>query len=467
MVAVINFSASLRNVMNYNEHKLKQDSDVKDADGKILKRAEFIHSSGYAKDTNNLGFTDKFKRLEKQMALRERRPKSVVHISLNFDPSEKERLDKDKDLLKQIADTYMQKIGFGNQPYLVYKHNDAGHPHIHIVSTLIRNNGTAIDTNNIGRNISEPARKEIEQLFGLVVADDRKQKEAFRLQPIDSQKVIYGRSETKRAITNVLDSVLNYYKYTSLSELNAVLNLYNVAADSGGENSKVNQKKGLVYRVLDQYGNKIGVPIKASDFYNKPGLKYLQARFQKNEDLRKPFKARVRNAIDLALRKSTVTNIEQLKEALRRDKIQIVVRKNKEGRIYGLTFIDHDPKSKCVFNGSDLGKQYSVAGIEERLVKEKFVVKESVQKQEQPKQKVPENIPLPSTKSIGKTTQPISQTKTEKIQPKSKVPALEPSPPTSQPNQLLLELIKPEYSPDTIPADLKRKKKRKRKRLHL
>src|SRR5215216_3613587 len=139
MVAVIKFSSSLRNVLNYNENKLKQ------------KKAELIHSSAYAKDTDKLGFTEKFKRLEKQMELNDVSKKSVVHISLNFDPSEKLK----HSTLKGIADAYMQKIGFGDQPYLVYEHRDAGHPHIHIVSTTIRNDGSRIKTHNIGRNQSE------------------------------------------------------------------------------------------------------------------------------------------------------------------------------------------------------------------------------------------------------------------------------------------------------------------------
>ena len=462
MVAVINFSASLRNVMNYNENKLKQDSQAKDAGGKTLKKAEFIHSSGNAKDTTELLFSDRFKRLEKQMALNERWKKSVVHISLNFDPSEKERFEKDKELLNRIADTYMGKLGFANQPYLVYKHNDAGHPHIHIVSTIIRKDGTPINTHNIGKDVSNPARKEIEQIFGLVIADDRKQKEAFRLEPINAQKVIYGKSETKREITNVLDAVLNAYKYTSLSELNAILKQYNVMADSGGDNSRINMKKGLVYRVLDENGNKVGVPIKASDIYSKPGLKYLQPRFDKNEILRRPFKVRVKNTIDLALLKSTVKTIEELQEALRRQKIQVVIRQNKDGRIYGLTFIDHNPQSKSVFNGSDLGKQYSAAGIEERLKKEKLVVKETGQKQEQ----LPKPVPLLTAAIKPEKSIPVHRSNKQSIPQKETIPVSEIQPDHNK-NELLSELIKPEYTPDSIPSELKRKRKRKKKRLHL
>ena len=60
-----------------------------------------------------------------------------------------------------------------------------------------------------------------------------------------------------------------------MPELNAVLQQYNVIADRGSENSRVYQNHGLIYRILDENGNKVGVPIKASDFYNKPTLKYL------------------------------------------------------------------------------------------------------------------------------------------------------------------------------------------------
>ena len=79
-----------------------------------------------------------------------------------------------------------------------------------------------LDTFNIGRNQSEKARKEIEQNFNLTKAD-RRQNLNYEIKPVNVQKVQYGKSETKRAITNVLDHVLPTYKYASLAELNAVL----------------------------------------------------------------------------------------------------------------------------------------------------------------------------------------------------------------------------------------------------
>src|SRR5689334_15595941 len=95
MVAIINFSSSLSNALNYNEQKLKQEVPRKRPEDERKMKAEFIHASGYVKDTDKLGFTEKFRRLEKQMKLRESRKESVVHISLNFDPSEKHKLDNE------------------------------------------------------------------------------------------------------------------------------------------------------------------------------------------------------------------------------------------------------------------------------------------------------------------------------------------------------------------------------------
>lgn len=138
----------------------------------------------------------------------------------------------------------MHKIGFGKQPYLVYQHFDAGHPHIHIVTTNIEADGKRIDLHHLGIRKSEPARKAIEKEFNLVVAEAQKKRQIFQLKPVASGKVAYGKSQTKMAIQNVLEAVVGQYKYTSLSELNAVLRQYNVIVENGSENSRVNKHRG-------------------------------------------------------------------------------------------------------------------------------------------------------------------------------------------------------------------------------
>ncbi len=89
----------------------------------------------------------------------------------------------------------------------------------------------------------------------------------------------------------------------------------------GSENSRMFKTNGLTYRVLDELGNKTGVPVKASAFYNKPILKYLEERFASNEPSRQQHKARIKNAIDLSFLKSTNPSLPGIIKPLERDGI--------------------------------------------------------------------------------------------------------------------------------------------------
>jgi hypothetical protein len=231
MVAVIKTGSSIHRVLNYNEQKIKEGV------------AQCIAAVNYPKDVAQLTFSNKLNRLLHQAALNENVTRNSVHISLNFDPSESLPHTR----LRAIAEAYMHKIGFGNQPYLVYEHRDAGHPHIHIATIKVKEDGSRIDMQNIGRNQSEKARKDIEQSFGLKRAEDSIKGQTYEPKPISTEKVQYGKKETKKAITGVLDVVLGTYKYTSLPELNAVLRGYNVLADRGTESSVSTPKNRTVW----------------------------------------------------------------------------------------------------------------------------------------------------------------------------------------------------------------------------
>jgi hypothetical protein len=245
----------------------------------------------------------------------------------------------------------------------VYQHYDAGHPHCHIVTNNIQRDGKRIDLHLLGIRKSEPARKEIEEMFGLVKAEGRKQKEQFSLNPIDVGRVQYGKAESRKAINSVLNKVLFDYKYSSLPELNAVLNLYNVHADRGSEESRVFKNNGLLYKILDQNSKPIGVPIKASEFYSRPTLKFLEAKFKSNEAEKESYKKYVKNAIKLAFFREDIISSERLSKILEQESIHMILRKSNEGQLYGITYVDH--KTRSVFNGSSLGKEFSAKGIQE------------------------------------------------------------------------------------------------------
>lgn len=339
MVAKITCPQNISRALNYNEQKVQQG------------KAECLHAGNFLKDAGKLNFYEKLHRFEHQNALNGRAKTNTLHISLNFDAGD--QLDREK--LLYIASAYMEKIGFGRQPYLIYQHYDAGHTHLHIVTSSIEKDGKRINTYNMGRDKSEKARKELEQEYGLVQVESKKQGQKAELTPVEqwqqsfdhravsAQKVQYGKMETRRAITNVLDAVVNQYKYTSLVELNAVLKLYNVMADRGKEDSRL---------------------IKASAFHMKPTLKHLEQKFASNEVLRQPHKQHCKVKIDWTLADQAHT-LASFEKALQKEGIQVVVRKNDEGQVYGMTYVDF--KNKIVFNGTDLGKEYSAKGLVERL----------------------------------------------------------------------------------------------------
>lgn len=345
MVAIIKTGQSIRGILHYNENKV--------AEGE----AKLILASGFAGEIDKMTFQNKMQRFHHLIGLKPTVKTNAVHISLNFDTSEQISNTK----MQEIANAYMERIGFGDQPFLVYRHNDAGHQHFHIATTTIQRNGEAINMHNIGRDVSEPARKAIEKEFNLVVAENKSLKMGSAIKPVNIQKAIYGKSSTKRQISNVLAGVVKDYKFTSLGEFNAVLRQFNVTADRGEKDTKMFQNKGLAYSLIDSKGEKIGVPIKSSSFYNKPTFRNLESLFQTNVEKRKPYKQSLLKRIESIFSKYEKVTENTLKLELQKNGIDLILRKNDQGRVYWATFIDH--QNGTVFNGSDLRKSYSANGL--------------------------------------------------------------------------------------------------------
>jgi hypothetical protein len=421
MVAVIKSSSSIHRILNYNENKVKQE------------KASCIGAFNYPVDAHDLTFTMKLIRFERQMELNTNTKRNSVHISLNFDASEK---DMPTAKLLQVAEDYMERIGFGQQPYLVYRHTDAGHPHIHVVTTNITADGSRIDLHHLAIRKSEPARKAIELAYGLVRAQGKKNEPAS-LRMAGASRVTYGVSETRAALQNVLEAVLNKYRFTSLPEFNAVLGLYNVSADTGSEGSRVRRHGGLLYRILDEKGNAVGIPIKASLFHSSPTLANITRKFSTNSIMGQQHKARIKNAIDIVDQGTHRTGLSDLRDILNREGISLVRRENSEGMLYGITYVDH--RTGAVFNGSALGKEYSAKLMQERFPELGM----------QPRNKVGEK-PAADVKSLFAGMENLAAAN----------PA---SAPLLQEIMRIAEgLTRPEQASDYVPGQLKRKKKRKK-----
>lgn len=430
MVAKITTPGSISKALNYNEKKVQKGV------------AGCLYAGNFLKDAGDMNFYEKLAHFKRLIDLNTRAKTNTLHISLNFPPSE--NLGQKK--LLQIAAAYMNKIGFGEQPYLVYEHKDAGHPHLHIVTTSIQENGKRIVTQNIGRNESEKARKEIEETFGLIKASEKNQGLKNEEEKTVVQKIRYGKEDTKQSITAVLRSVINRYHYSSLHELNAVLGLYNVIADRGTEGSRTYQRGGLTYSVLDDKGGKIGIPIKASSIPFKPTLPYLELQFKKGEEARRPFKQKLATAIEFTLQQRP-DGMDRFVQKLREEKVTAILRKNGQGYVYGVTFIDH--RTGCVFNGSDLGKGHSAAAIQQRLL-------------EGAVSKVASHGNLLESKKSGEVLKKPLSKKEGVAAPPRAVPANGSPVLTEKSNSLLDELMGPEKGVANVPYEFRKKKKKRR-----
>ncbi len=340
----------------YNEEKV------------ALGKAECITAANFLKDVSRLSFEDKLSCFKRRMELNER-VSTNQHITLNFDPLD----NLSNEQMQKIAKRYMKEIGFERQPYLVYRHHDAGHPHCHIVTTHVRSNGDPIEQFNIGRNQSEKARKLIEAEFHLVTAEMKRDLKQ-QLEKIDGvSKITYGDGSTSRSMSRVLEHVTENFKYTSLEELNAILRLYNVVAYRGKENSQLYKNHGLLYRVLDEHGKYIGVPLKASFFDCKPTLNNLEKKFELHQSQKPQFQQNLESEIRWQL----VQNPHDLKkftEKLRLQGIRMTLRQDKEGHCKDVFYVDL--RNKCVVNGNELGALGNRNAIQKMLDRQKELEQE-------------------------------------------------------------------------------------------
>jgi len=273
--------------------------------------------------------------------------KPVLHISINPDP--KDKLSDEQ--LSDIAQEYMQKMGYGDQPFIVYKHEDIERKHIHIVSLRVDEQGKKINDKFEHRR-SMDACRELEQKYGLVPADKKTQKESLPF-----KKVEYEKGDVKHQIANVIRSVARDYHFLSLKEYKALLTLYNIGMEEVRGEMKGKEYKGLIYSALNEKGEKVGNPFKSSLFGKSVGTENIEKRIEKSAGIikSKGLKERTKKVVSSVIQ--TCNNRVDFEKALEKQGISVLFRENEQGRIYGATFIDHE--QKCVFNGSRLGKEFS------------------------------------------------------------------------------------------------------------
>ena len=272
--------------------------------------------------------------------------KMVFHCSLNPHPDEK----LSDEILTQIAKEYMEALGYGNQPYIVFKHNDIAREHIHIVSLRVDSRGQKIN-DKFEKRRSKKITDALERKFSLIPSSkvtDKAMKE--------TPKIDITRGNIKEQVASALRMVLKHYRFCSLGELNAVLSAYNLAVGEVKTEFRGKKYDGLVYVPTDDKGGKVSTPIHASDIGRGVGYTAVQNRMKKSKQAIKPLVPTIRGKVLQAMRTSPQTE-KDLQSRLEEQGLCVVIRKNSNGRIYGITFIDD--KEGVALNGSRLGKGYA------------------------------------------------------------------------------------------------------------
>ena len=271
--------------------------------------------------------------------------KTVRHISLNPDPA-----DKVSD--EQFSEMAQECMGYGSQPYIVFKHTDIDRTHIHIVSTCV-----GIDGKKIPDDYDHPRSmaicRNLEQKYNLQKASEQEKKQDNKV----FKPVGYHKGNIKSQIASVVRYLPKHYSFSSMGSYNALLSLFNITAEEVKGERDGQSVNGLVYVALDENGNKASNPFKASLFGKDAGVTQLQKHFEQSNEKMKTIPARsvLKNTIELAIH--TTNNEEEFKKQLVEQGINTIVRRNDNGRIYGITFIDHG--SRCVWNGSQLDRNLS------------------------------------------------------------------------------------------------------------
>ena len=275
-----------------------------------------------------------------------RTKKMVFHCSLNPHPDEK----LSNETLTQIAKEYMEALGYGKQPYIVFKHSDIAREHIHIVSLRVDGVGKKIN-DRFEKRRSKQITDALERKFGLIPSSKVTEKAVAETPKVDTTK-----GNVKEQVASVVRTILKHYRFCSLGELNAILSKYNLAVEEVKTEFRGRKYDGLVYVPADDKGDKVSSPIHASDIERGVGYTAVQNRMQKSKQTIKPLIPTIRNKVLQTMRTSPRT-AEEFRQQLEEQGLRVVIRKNESGRIYGITFIDDE--MGIALNGSRLGKGYS------------------------------------------------------------------------------------------------------------
>lgn len=340
MIAKISTGKNLYGALGYNWRKVDE-GGARVLDAHLLRYPEDGH----------LRMEETMRQFLSWLPSHYRTEKPVIHVSLNPHPDDVLTDGQ----LAEIGREYMRRLGYGNQPYLIFKHEDIDRHHIHIVSLRVDSEGRKV-SDKFEHRRSKEITEQLEREYDLRPAVGQKKGEEWRLKPVD----VDG-GNIRRQIAGTLKPLLELYRFQSMGELRALLSLYNIGLEEVKGEIGGRAYHGILYTALDSGGKTAATPIKSSRLGSMTGAKRLQERMERSARQVKTEKSRERLRPVLAEALRSSAGEREFRRKLEAMRIDLVLRRNEAGRIYGVTFIDH--VSRTVLNGSRIGKEFSANAL--------------------------------------------------------------------------------------------------------
>lgn len=311
--------------LQYNERKVEEG------------KAAVVYSQGLDNPDKPLETFERYERGSRRCE------KMSFHMSVN--PSKTDGMTEDQ--VVAFTKELMEGLGYGDQPFIIYRHNDINREHYHIVSVRVDKDGRKISDKYEHRHCQE-LMKELAQKYGFSVGKGEKQEKEEKK---NSEKVNYQRFDPEKGdymkqIEELVEQAMKYH-FTTGEQFKMLMRQFGVDVDY----QMVKRQAMMTFAGINpKNGHRCTAPIPAKDL-KVPSVDEIRQHIEDaKKEKRNKEKQRAANLVRIALKygKSEL----HTRRILRKKNIGMVFSRTKDGKIFGVTFIDH--QTRCVFKSSEL-----------------------------------------------------------------------------------------------------------------
>ncbi len=270
-----------------------------------------------------------------------------AHISLNLPHGE----HLDDSTFRKLSIDYMEQMGYGEQPYVIVRHNDTDHEHVHIVTTNVKEDGKVVDLfNSHRRNMA--TQRHLERKYGLLSSPKTKEKKELPLYRLPDLQFSTDQTQgTRFYIQDVLHSILQKYKVRSFEELSRLVKPYHIEIK---RTKSPSGRIGVAYGLNNQKGYQTRF-INGSTVHRQLSGPKLQRVFDIHSKSKQlpMHRKRLLKQIETTYNLFKTIRPHDLKEVLKEHQGIEINLDGKGDTIVGYTIYD---KSRYVFKEKELGK---------------------------------------------------------------------------------------------------------------